>query len=157
MSDSVLQYEKMVEDALRTVVREALQQVIANGGRLIGSHHFFIGFRTDYPGVHVAPRIRAQYPEEMTIVIQHQFWDLQVDERGFSISLTFGGVPETLYIPFAAILGFHDPAAEFILEFQVDPPPLHVVSDPADTAETKASSSPNEGAQVITLDAFRKK
>ena len=103
--ESLLPYEQWIETALRHVVAQAIEHVAVQG--LPGGHHFYITFRTDHPGVVIPPRLRAQYPQEMTIVLQHQFWDLKIDQRGraISVGLSFGGVPSTLVIPLDAVIG----------------------------------------------------
>lgn len=164
MPEDSLRYDKMVEDALRGVVRDALVQTAEHG--LFGEHHFYITFRTRFPGVHVAGHILARHPDEMTIVLQHQFWGLEVGDSHFQVTLSFSGVSERLVIPFAAITGFADPSAKFGLQFQVEedeefededlPDEMSDENDPA--AELEAEPElPAEGAKVIALDAFRKK
>jgi hypothetical protein len=115
MTDDSIRYEKLVEDALRGVVRAALVQVAAEG--LPGTHHFYITFRTDYPGVEIPQYLRDKYPVEMTIVLQYQFWDLTIEEELFSVTLSFNNVGEQLVIPFPAITGFADPSVKFGLQF----------------------------------------
>jgi uncharacterized protein len=111
-----IRYDLLVREALRSVVRRVVADVAKNG--LPGDHHFYIAFETRAPGVRISPRLRAQYPEEMTIVLQHQFWDLAVTEVGIEVGLSFGGVPEKLFVPFEAIKGFFDPSVQFGLEFE---------------------------------------
>ncbi len=115
MSVDHIRYDLMVRDALRGVVRRALADVARNG--LPGEHHFFISFDTQAPGVRLSPRLMAQYPKEMTIILQHQFWDLSVNETGLEVGLSFNGIPERLVVPFDAIRGFFDPSVQFGLEF----------------------------------------
>ena len=163
-----MHYEILVRDALRSVVKAALKRVVKEG--LPGNHHFFISFRTDAEGVEISPALRAQYPEEMTIVLQHQFWGLTVDDEGFSVGLSFNQMPQSLRIPFHALTLFHDPAVQFQLPF---PPrtstsgptpvatgrPTEVLSTPkpnGDGAPHKPKGSEEKGA-VVNLDAFRKK
>jgi uncharacterized protein len=110
-----IRYDLMVRDALRGVVRRVLADVARNG--LPGDHHFFVSFDTQAAGVKISPRLMSQYPKEMTIVLQHQFWDLNVTETGLEVGLSFGGVPERLVVPFEAIRGFFDPSVQFGLEF----------------------------------------
>lgn len=119
MADDLIRYDVLVQDALRGVVRKVMREV-AEGG-LPGEHHFYIAFDTTAPGVRMSSRLRAQHPEEMTIVLQHQFWDLAVSDHGFEVGLSFGGVPERLLVPFAAVKGFFDPSVQFGLQF--DPAP----------------------------------
>ena len=169
MPKPTLRYDKMVEDALRGVVREALAQVVERG--LPGSHHFYITFRTVHPGVTMPDFLRAQYPQEMTIVLQFQFWGLEVDDEAFSVTLSFHSQHQRLTVPLAAITAFADPSVKFALEFQsgesVAPVrevggPAELLSAPEPTrldpprpdAETPA---PDKPAAVVRLDAFRKK
>jgi uncharacterized protein len=112
-----IRYDLMVREALRGVVRRVLADIARNG--LPGEHHFYISFDTRAEGVRISSRLRVQYPDEMTIVLQHQFWDLIVSEIAFEVGLSFGGVPERLHVPFEAIKGFFDPSVQFGLEFQV--------------------------------------
>ena len=120
--ESLLPYEQWTEDALRHVVVSAIEHVAAHG--LPGGHHFYITFRTDHPGAVLPQRLRAQYPQEITIVLQHQFWDLKLDKDAgeFSVGLSFGGISSTLHVPFAAITGFVDPEVKFGLRFKPDQP-----------------------------------
>jgi len=118
MDVTKLSYEKMVEDALRGVLRQALKITEAQG--LPGSHHFYITFDTTHPGVKMADTLKAQHPNEMTIVLQHQFWDLKVDQDLFEITLSFNGVNQRLVVPFAAVTAFADPHAKFGLQFHVE-------------------------------------
>jgi hypothetical protein len=197
----LIRYDLLAQDALRSVVRKVLIDV-AKGG-LPGEHHFFIAFDTRASGVKISSRMRAKYPEEMTIVLQHQFWDLDVGEDSFSVGLSFGGVAEKLVIPFAAIKGFHDPSVPFGLQFELvteaqaapaaaaneagdtaaigdrRPSPRGAASEPEETpkaaparAKKKEAAEPakksgkdekdsdkgaQSGAQVVSLDKFRKK
>src|SRR3974377_234138 len=109
-------YDLLTQQALRGVVRDVLGEVAKKKG-LPGDHHFYISFDTQAEGVHLSERLRTQYPEQMTIILQHQFWDLAVNERSFEVGLSFGGIPETLVIPFEAINGFFDPAAQIGVQF----------------------------------------
>lgn len=115
MSDDHFRYDVLVQNALRGVVRDVLRDVESNG--LPGEHHFYIGFKTTAPGVKISNRLLDKYPEEMTIVLQHQFWDLQVREKEFQIQLSFDNVPEKIQIPFVALTGFMDPTTQFGLQF----------------------------------------
>jgi hypothetical protein len=139
----------MVETALRSVVRDSLR--VAEAG-MPGEHHFYITFRTPHPGVLLAERLRQTYPSEMTIVLQHQYSGLKVEQDWFEITLSFGGVPERLHIPFASITAFADPSVEFGLQFKV---PDSGESPAAEKAD--GGGPPSEGAQVVALDSFRKK
>ena len=161
MPEESLRYDKMVEDALRGVVRDALVQTAEHG--LFGDHHFYITFRTRHSGVQLPAHILARHPEEMTIVLQHQFWGLEVTEEWFAVTLSFSGVSERLFVPFASVTGFADPSAKFGLQFQVEEGELddedEEVEEPAaaDPEPPAAQEAPAEGAKVIALDAFRKK
>lgn len=162
--ESLLPYDVWTEDALRQVIVSALAHAAAEG--LPGDHHFYITFRTDHPGVVIPPRLRAQYPEEMTIVLQHQFWDLKADPGTgmFSVGLSFGGIPSTLSIPLAAVTGFADPQARIGLRFRTngaseagtEPPRLAAVPTP-DKGEDADPSQPPAEPQVVSLDAFRRR
>jgi uncharacterized protein len=111
-----IRYDVLAQEALRGVVRTVLADVAKKG--LPGEHHFYLSFDTRADGVRLSPRMRAQYPEEMTIVLQHQFWDLMVSQDGFEVGLSFGGIPERLAVPFAAVKGFFDPSVQFGLQFE---------------------------------------
>ena len=155
--ESLLPYDDWMEAAMRQVVARALAHAAANG--LPGEHHFYLTFRTDHPGVVIPPRLRAQYPQEMTIVLQHQFWDLKMDDEAglISVGLSFGGVPATLVIPLDAVTGFADPYVRFGLRFQRR---VAARSDADDGAGSRASQSrtkPAETPQVVSLDAFRRR
>ena len=115
MADQI-RYDLLTQQALRGVVRNVLSDTAKKG--LPGDHHFYISFDTRADGVHLSDRLRAQYPEEMTIILQHQFWDLKVGEEEFEIGLSFGGIPERLTVPFDAINGFFDPSVQFGLQFE---------------------------------------
>jgi hypothetical protein len=110
-------YDLLTQQALRGVVRNVLSEVVKKKN-LPGDHHFYISFDTQAEGVRMSDRLRAQYPEQMTIILQHQFWDLAVSERGFEVGLSFGGIPEKLGIPFEAVTGFFDPSVQFGLQFE---------------------------------------
>jgi|TARA_R100000322_G_scaffold22153_10_gene14892 uncharacterized protein len=155
VTEDLMRYDMLAQDALRGVVRRALK--IARDEGLPGEHHFYISFRSTAPGVEISEKLRSQYPEEMTIVLQHQFWNLEVSEERFSVDLTFNKVPEHLVIPFSAVQGFFDPSVQFGLQFQVE-------GMSGETAETPATepSAPEEPAadtagEVVSLDAFRRK
>ena len=111
-----IRYDILAQDALRGVVRRVLLDAAKNG--LPGEHHFYISFDTRADGVRVSPRMLAQYPEEMTVVLQHQFWDLVVTDESFEVGVSFGGIPERLTVPFAAVKGFFDPSVQFGLQFE---------------------------------------
>ena len=151
VADSLIPYDEIVQDALRSVVRRVLDKVAAEG--LPGAHHFYIAFRTTHPGVVIPKHLLARYPDEMTIVIQHKYWDLSVDDEGFQIGLTFAQVPTKLFIPYPAITGFVDPAVNFALQFAageatVAPEPEPIVEERPPETQT---------GNVVTLDRFRKK
>lgn len=149
-ADSLIPYDEYVQEGLRSVVKAALRSVQTAG--LPGAHHFYIAFRTGYPGVQVPKHLREKYPEEMTIVIQHRFWDLVVLDDRFEIGLSFNQRPETIIVPWAALAGFVDPAVNFALQFQ-----------PGDIPVTESAAEPEPetpgpaGGNVVTLDRFRKK
>lgn len=163
--ESLLPYEQWTENALRQVVAQAVAHVATKG--LPGNHHFYITFRTDHPGAVIPPRLRAKYPQEMTIVLQHQFWELKMDADAglISVGLSFGGVPAVLAIPLDAVTGFADPYVRFGVQFhpvlpEVTPaaPPALVTGPEANTAdEEEASDKPAETPQVVSLDAFRRR
>ena len=170
MATDHIRYDVLARDALRGVLRRVLSDAAEHG--LPGDHHFYIIFVSTAEGVKLSPRLLAQYPEEMTIILQHQFWDLVVTEDRFEVGLSFGGIPERLVVPFTAIKSFLDPSVQFGLEFQpldaaTEPPaklpavaassPLPVpVSEPA-VENGDEPSKPSEGAEVVRLDRFRKK
>lgn len=110
-----IDYPGFIDTAMRQVVKKALIQVQQYG--LPGDHHFFISFQTNFPGVQISPQLKSRYPEEITIVVQHQFWDLQIDDEGFSIMLSFNNIPEKLVVPFEALTAFADPSIKFGLQF----------------------------------------
>ncbi len=175
MVDEGLQYDRMVEGALRGVVRQALDVAARKG--LPGAHHFYVTFRTRAPGVAIPEFLLAQYPEEMTIVLQHQFRDLIVDKDGFSVTLSFGGRPAVLVVPFSALAAFVDPSVRFGLQFDAAPEaaPVDQTAPPANVERLDGQASPSGprivagdgakdeqpvpagGAEVVTLDQFRKK
>jgi hypothetical protein len=117
MSKDLIRYDLLVQNALKSVVRKVLGDAAKDG--LGGDHHFYVSFRTDYPGVRVSNRLREKYPQDMTIVLQHQFWDLGVTEHTFEVGLSFSGVPERLLVPFDALTGFFDPSVQFGLKFEI--------------------------------------
>ena len=156
--ESLMPYDDWTEAALRHVMVRALQHVAEHG--LPGEHHFYLTFRTGAPGVGIPARLKAQYPQEMTIVLQHQFWDLAVDEteQVVSVGLSFGGVPSTLRIPFAAITGFADPHVRYGLRFRADPLPETAAEEqPATPEQPPAADAPDATPQVVSLDAFRRR
>jgi uncharacterized protein len=164
--ESLLPYDEWTEQALRQVMVRAIQHVAAHG--LPGEHHFYITFRTDHPGVVIPARLRAQYPQEMTIVLQHQFWDLGIDEAAgvLSVGLSFGGIGSTLRIPLAAISGFADPHVRMAMRFgtaegeadaaEVEPTEPDT-AEQSPEAETSAPGEAPPAPQVVSLDAFRRR
>jgi hypothetical protein len=173
MADDLIRYDILTQDALRGVVRKVLSEVARAG--LPGEHHFYIGFRTTAPGVRISSRLLERYPEEMTIVLQHQFWDLKVDEHAFEVGVSFGGIPERLLVPFSAVRAFVDPSVHFALQFEPFAPAAEA-ADPAVIAEAErepevpailtATAEPEEkparsaddtSAEIVSIDAFRKK
>ncbi|MBU8538806.1 SspB family protein [Falsiroseomonas tokyonensis] len=157
-AESLIPYERWTDDALREVVMRALDVAATSG--LPGEHHFYITFRTDHPGTRVPGHLKARYPQEMTVVLQHQFEGLTVDRAAgfFSVRLHFGGVPATLQVPFAALTGFADPAVRYGLRFQpqMDAPAEEAAAPPAAELEAPAAA-PEAPAQVVSLDAFRRR
>lgn len=160
LKDSLLPYEGWIQESLRGVLRFALDRAASEG--LPGDHHFYLTFRTDAPGVAMPERLRAQYPQEMTIVLQHQFDDLRTTADGFSVKLYFGGVPANLSIPWSAITQFADPSVRFGLRFDA-PEGRQRTQLPALASEPPAAPEPEKPAegeaspQVVSLDAFRKR
>ncbi|NRG17864.1 hypothetical protein HPQ64_09200 [Rhizobiales bacterium] len=198
MAEDLIRYDIVIQDALRGAVKKILTEVTRTG--LPGEHHFYIAFDTNAPGVRISNRLHERYPQEMTIVLQHQFWDLAVTDHYFEVGLSFGGIPERLVIPFSAVKGFFDPSVQFALEFEpgktAEELPeelreaieeeakaeetlekLEAITDNRETpasqanaqlrkgeeetaprkeGETKKDAADN-GADVVSLDAFRKK
>jgi hypothetical protein len=151
---SLLPYESWMEDAQRQVVMRAIAHAAEHG--LPGDHHFYVTFRTDFPGVQVPARISSQYPEEMTVVLQHQFWDLKADSEHFTVGLSFSGIPTTLVVPAGAIVGFADPHVHFGLRLDVGTP-QEAAAAPADVPEAVEEKPPTELPQIVSLDAFRRR
>jgi len=151
----LMHYEAMAQDALRGVVRSALKRAASPAG-LPGAHHFYITFKTDAPGVSAPGDLLAKYPDEMTIVLQHQYWDLAPGETFFSVTLQFGGQPKRLSVPYAAVTRFYDPSVQFLLQFEA---PAAADVKPVEAEEAPASEPPSpEGeAKIVSLDKFRKK
>ena len=171
MATDHIRYDVLARDALRGVLRRVLTDAAEHG--LPGDHHFFITFLSTADGVKLSPRLLAQYPEEMTIILQHQFWDLVVTEDRFEVGLSFGGIPERLVVPFAAIKSFLDPSVQFGLQFEPSEagpeapaaklpaipaaPDLPAVTPTPAAESTEEPEKPSEGAEVVRLDRFRKK
>jgi hypothetical protein len=181
MPTDYIRYDLLTQQALRGVIRTVLEDSIQG---LRGEHYFKISFDTTAEGVRIPPRLRAQYPREMTIILQHEFWDLRVSEEAFEVGLSFGGIREHLHVPFEAITGFYDPSVEFGLQFKVmtedeqapaadaglesKPPPFKLApvpdaadaSPPAEAAASKPEEDPDKptgGGEVVRFDRFRKK
>ena len=149
-----MHYEQLAQDALRGVIRAALERAASPGG-IPGAHHFYITFKTRAPGVSVPPDIMAKYPDEMTVVLQHQFWDLAVEPDLFSVMLKFGGMPKVLTAPYTAVTRFYDPSVQFLLQFE---PPEILEGEPEPPAPApKPKPSGEDGPKVVSLDQFRKK
>ena len=161
MAEDLIRYDILTQDALRGVVRKVLTEVSRTG--LPGEHHFFISFITRAPGVRISQRLLGQYDQEMTIVLQNQFWDLKVTESGFEVGLSFDGQRETLSIPFTAIKGFFDPSVPFGMQFDLErtaaAPGGAVEAPPPVSAEPAPEGAPagEPGEKVVSLDSFRKK
>ena len=178
MAEDHIRYDILAQEALRGVMRKVLAEVARTG--LPGNHHFFITFMTGAPGVRISSRLHERYPEQMTIVIQYQYWDLKVTETGFEVGLSFSDVPEKLEIPFSAVRGFYDPSVSFELEFDVkqdvveapvatrpqpEPEKATLAATPKAEKATSAKKAADKkeedgdakGADVVSLDAFRKK
>jgi hypothetical protein len=156
MAQDLLGYDKLIETALRGVIRAALRRAARDG--LPGTHHFYLGFRTNAAGVALPTYLVAKFPEEMTIVLQHQFSGLDVGDEAFSVTLSFQGRSERLTIPFAALTSFADPAVGFRLEFAVSsaPPPDVPAALPATISANEAPAQ-QPVAEIVTLDQFRKR
>lgn len=164
MRRSRIDYGRLVEGALRTVVRDVLERLGKEG--MPPPHHFYITFRTRHPGVSMPEFLRDRYPLEMTIVLQHQFWDLEVDELGFSVTLSFNDQLQRLRIPFTAIKVFADPGVEFGLQFTLEDGeaqeagalvPLPVTEERPAAADSEPEPPPEGGAEIVAFDRFRKK
>jgi hypothetical protein len=154
-AQDLMRYEAMAQDALRGVVKTALKRAAAPEG-LPGAHHFYITFKTEAPGVSGPPDLLGKYPDEMTIVLQHQYWDLAPGETFFSVTLQFGGQPKRLSVPYAAVSRFYDPSVQFLLQFEA---PASEVAAPTEIAPpTQDDPPPADGeAKIVSLDQFRKK
>jgi uncharacterized protein len=171
MATDHIRYDVLARDALRGVLRRVLSDAAAHG--LPGEHHFFITFLSRAEGVKLSSRLLAQYPDEMTIILQHQFWDLVVTEDRFEVGLSFGGIPERLVVPFNAIKSFFDPSVQFGLQFEPSeavteapgknlpgapvPSALAVPQPAASEEKDDEPAKSGEGAEVVRLDRFRKK
>lgn len=186
MPNDLFRYDLLCQDALRGVVRAVLKETAQAGG-LPGDHHFYITFDTRARGVRLSNRMRERYPERMTVVLQHQFWDLAATEHAFEVGLSFGGIPERLLVPFDSVVEFVDPSVQFALQFDVPPAEAQAVGDAKPATEGAADETTRAkpaaaktpalvesasvekavgdaaptgeggGAQVVSLDKFRKK
>lgn len=156
MSEDLLRYDLLIENALRDVVRQTIQKIV--GGGLPGDHHFYITFLTNFPGVEIPDYLHKQYPEEMTVVLQHQFFGLTISDSSFSVTLSFNNVKERLVIPFQSITTFADPSVNFALQFHSSAnDPAETESPPADKDSSSTSPTGEKRGEVISLDMFRKK
>ncbi len=160
--DSLIPYDEIVQEALRAVVGRVLNEVQNQGGTLPGSHHFYITFKTGAPGVTIRNDLRERFPDEMTIVLQNKFWDLKVDEHGFSVGLSFNQRPAQLEIPFAAITAFVDPAVDFGLQFQasagdVEPTDHDEAENDPPAGQADSGGTSEDGSNVVTVEFGKKK
>ena len=161
--DSLIPYDEIVQEALRAVVGRVLGEIVAGGSELPGNHHFYITFKTHAPGVSIPTHLRERFPDEMTIVLQNKFWDLKVDEDGFTVGLSFNQVPAKLDIPYAAITAFVDPAGDFGLQFQACvadmAPEAHddAENDGPERGDQPTVGEREDGSHVVTVDFGRKK
>ena len=153
--ESLIPYDEIVQEALRDVVGRVLREVEQSGG-LPGGHHFYITFKTRMPGVSIPKHLADRFPDEMTIVIQHRFWDLKVADQEFSVGLSFGGVPSTLVVPFAAVTDFVDPAVDFSLKFQANAPGEHEEHDEPEN-DGPVITPTDDGSNVVSVDFTKKK
>ena len=164
--DSLIPYDEIVQEALRAVVGRVLGEIEESGGELPGAHHFYITFKTGAPGVTVPAHLRERFPDDMTIVLQNKFWDLAVDDEGFTVGLSFNQIPAKLTIPFSAITAFVDPAVDFGLQFQaavsdMEPEPHDIAENdsPGDGPDNgdEPPEGDGDGSNVVTVDFGRKK
>ena len=155
--DSLIPYDEIVQEALRAVVGRVLGEIVASGGTLPGDHHFYITFKTGAPGVSIPQHLRERFPDEMTIVLQNKFWDLGVDEQGFTVGLTFNQIPAKLDVPFSAITAFVDPSVDFGLQFQAVATEAGFAADPVEDDERPEPVTTDDGSNVVTVDFGRKK
>jgi hypothetical protein len=160
--DSLIPYDEIVQEALRAVVGRVLGQIEQTGGTLPGSHHFYITFKTGAPGVNIPTHLKERFPDEMTIVLQNKFWDLNVGEDMFTVGLSFNQMPAKLEIPFAAITAFVDPAVDFGLQFQATvadlaPEPHEDAENDSPDGDAAPAATSEDGSNVVTVDFGRKK
>lgn len=153
-SKDEMHYDQLAQEALRGVVKAALRRAAEPQG-LPGQHHFYVTFRVRAPGVSIPSELSAKYPDEMTIVLQHQYWDLAPGETFFSVMLKFGGVPRKLSVPYAAVTRFYDPSVQFLLQFEPGEDEEAPLAEPAEAAE--APGPEPDTPKVVSLDTFRKK
>ena len=154
-----MHYDQLAQDALRGVIRSALERAALPEG-IPGAHHFYVTFKTRAPGVSVPPDIMAKYPDEMTVVLQHQYWDLKVEQTKFSGMRKFGGMPKVLAMPYTAVTRFYDPSVQFLLQFEAPATVEEIAADVAATAPARSPSpaeSDGDEPKVVSLDHFRKK
>jgi hypothetical protein len=151
MSKDLIRYDLLVQDALKGVVRKVVGDAARDG--LPGDHHFYISFRTDFPGVRLSPRLREKYPEDMTIVLQHQFWDLAISEQSLEVGLSFSGVPERLFIPLDAVTGFFDPSVQFGLKFELRDDTAAAHETPAKAPSPAPVELPKKPSVPVTRSA----
>ena len=154
--ESLIPYDEIVQEALREVVGRVLREVESTGA-LPGGHHFYITFKTRHAGVSIPKHLMERFPEEMTIVIQHRFWDLKVEDEYFSVGLSFGGIPSTLVVPFAAVTDFVDPAVDFSLKFQASGAPQEHEVPEAPQNDSPPTPLVDDGSNVVAVDFTRKK
>jgi hypothetical protein len=167
MATDHIRYDVLARDALRGVLRHVLKDAAEQG--LPGEHHFYITFLSTAEGVKISPRLLSQYPQEMTVILQHQFWDLVVTDDRFEVGLSFNGIPERLVVPFSSIKSFFDPSVQFGLQFEANEeaesaPTAEIVpvpvAEPVSKDDSESTDEPvkqGEGAEVVRLDRFRKK
>lgn len=165
MTKDAIEYSGMIDDAMRGVVRDVLKKVSKTG--LPDDHHFYISFSTQHPDVKISDQLKERYPNEITIVLQHQFWDFKVEEKRFTVTLSFGGVPEKLVVPYVALTAFADPSVKFGLQFQgeemdEDTESVNIdllqdltAEDIEDLEAMEEQDDVDESAEIISLDSFR--
>lgn len=149
-----MRYDLLTQQALRGVIRAALERA-AQGDGLPGAHHFYITFKTRAPGVSIPADLLARYPDEITVVIQHQYWDLAPEADQFTVVLQFSGQPKKLVVPYPAITRFYDPSVQFVLQFE--PPQIAPAAEEAAPEPDDDGDGPDDGPKVVSLDQFRKK
>jgi len=156
MTEDYLNYPALIDNAMRSMVRDVMRRVQSEG--LPGEHHFYISYDTQHPGVRMSDQLRGKYSKDITIVLQHQFWDFKVDDHQFQVTLSFGGAPEKLVVPFAALTAFADPSIKFGLQFQSAQSENTAAAEPVSYAEEDEDALKEDSiAEIISLDSFRKK